>query len=44
MQLNQQNKRGEWKLSVSMRDFPEELHHKTKVQAEVERITLNGGG
>jgi hypothetical protein len=44
MQLNQQRKRGEWKLSVNMRDFPEELHRKAKIQAAVERITLNGGG
>jgi hypothetical protein len=31
-------------LSVNIRDFPEELYLKAKVQAEVERITLNGGG
>ena len=27
-------------VSVNLRDFPEELHHKAKIQAAVERITL----
>jgi len=27
-------------LSVNIRDFPEDLHHKAKIQAAVERITL----
>jgi len=27
-------------VSVNIRDFPEELHHKAKIQAAVEKITL----
>jgi FtsZ-binding cell division protein ZapB len=27
-------------LSVNLRDFPEELHYRAKIQAAVERITL----
>jgi predicted HicB family RNase H-like nuclease len=27
-------------LSLNLRDFPEELHYKAKIQAAVERITL----
>ena len=27
-------------VSVNIRDFPEELHHKAKIQAAVERTTL----
>ncbi len=27
-------------VSVNIRDFPEELHHKAKIQAAVENITL----
>lgn len=27
-------------VSVNLRDFPEELHHKAKIQAAVEKITL----
>ena len=27
-------------VSVNIRDFPEDLHHKAKVQAAVERTTL----
>ena len=27
-------------VSVNIRDFPEELHHKAKIQAAVEEITL----
>ena len=27
-------------VSVNIRDFPEDLHHKAKVQAAMEKITL----
>jgi predicted HicB family RNase H-like nuclease len=27
-------------VSVNIRDFPEELHHKAKIRAAVEKITL----
>jgi hypothetical protein len=27
-------------VSVNIRDFPEDLHHKAKIQAAVEKITL----
>jgi predicted HicB family RNase H-like nuclease len=27
-------------VAVNLRDFPEELHHKAKIQAAVERLTL----
>jgi len=27
-------------VSVNIRDFPEELHHKAKIQAAVEKMTL----
>ena len=27
-------------LSVNIRDFPEDLHHKAKIQAAVEKTTL----
>jgi predicted HicB family RNase H-like nuclease len=27
-------------VSVNLRDFPEELHHKAKIQAAVEKTTL----
>ena len=27
-------------VSVNLRDFPEELHHKAKIQVAVEKITL----
>ena len=27
-------------VSVNIRDFPEELHHKAKIQAAVEKTTL----
>ena len=27
-------------VSVNIRDFPEELHHKAKIQAAVEKIAL----
>jgi hypothetical protein len=27
-------------VSVNLRDFPEDLHHKAKIQAAVERVTL----
>jgi predicted HicB family RNase H-like nuclease len=27
-------------VSVNIRDFPEEIHHKAKIQAAVEKITL----
>jgi len=27
-------------VSVNIRDFPEELHHKAKIQAAEEKITL----
>ena len=27
-------------VSVNIRDFPEELHHKDKIQAAVEKITF----
>ena len=27
-------------VSVNIRDFPEKLHHKAKIQAAVERISL----
>jgi predicted HicB family RNase H-like nuclease len=27
-------------VSVNIRDFPEKLHHKAKIQAAVEKITL----
>ena len=27
-------------VSVNIRDFPEDLHHKAKIQAAVEKMTL----
>ena len=27
-------------VSVNIRDFPEDLHHKAKIQAAIEKITL----
>lgn len=29
-------------VNVNLRDFPDELHHKAKIQAAVEAISLKG--